>query len=297
MDEVRQMVTSRDGTRIAVRVVGPERATTLVLVHGFPDTCAVFDEVVARLSPRFRIVRYDVRGFGDSGRPEAQAAYELDRLVDDAEAVFDATCRGTRPHLVGHDWGSIQAWEIAFRLGHRVASLMSISGPCLDHAGLVLRMAGRDPVARALAAEQLVRSWYTALLGQPFIAARIANERFRARFAADLVRDEGLSPAAAEPASTFLDDVRHGANLYGANIAARLRAPRDRPIHLPVTLLVPTRDRFVSAGFGQVVHRFAPRAVVERLDAGHWCVRSRPDDVTKAIEAHVARAERAPAAA
>ena len=55
-----------DGVELAVFESGPEGAPTVVLVHGFPDTQAVWDGVAEILAERFHVVAYDVRGAGDS---------------------------------------------------------------------------------------------------------------------------------------------------------------------------------------------------------------------------------------
>ena len=107
-----------------------------MLLHGYPDTQAVWAPVVERLAARFHVVTYDVRGAGGSSAPRGRAAYHLDRLADD----FDAVCRAVAPerpvHLVGHDWGGIQGWEFVTRprFAGRVTSFTTIAGPALGHA-------------------------------------------------------------------------------------------------------------------------------------------------------------------
>src|SRR5262245_45927210 len=86
-------------------------APIIVLVHGFPDTSAVWDLVVERLAGKYHVVTYDVRGAGDSDTPLLAEGYRLPLLVDDLRAVVDAVSPDRPVHLVGHDWGSIQAWE------------------------------------------------------------------------------------------------------------------------------------------------------------------------------------------
>ncbi len=136
--------------RLAVYVSGPHDAPPVVLVHGYPDSAAVWEPVRAQLDARYRVISYDVRGAGASDAPASRAAYRLERLAADLAAVADAP-GGARPfHLVGHDWGSIQSWEAvtdpAFR--GRIASYTSISGPCLDHASFGLRGGGAGPIMR-----------------------------------------------------------------------------------------------------------------------------------------------------
>src|SRR5690606_3961017 len=127
-----------DGIDLAVYEAGPEGAPVLLLVHGYPDDHSVWDGVVASLADRYRVVSYDVRGAGRSGVPRARSEYALEHLVADAEAVIDAVSGGRAVHLVGHDWGSIQSWEVVTepRMRSKIASFTSLSGPCLDHVAI-----------------------------------------------------------------------------------------------------------------------------------------------------------------
>ena len=122
-----------DGVDLAVYEQGDRSRPTVLLVHGYPDTHAVWDEVAARLAERFHVVRYDVRGAGASSRPFGRRRYTFEYLMADMEAVLDATAPERKVHLVGHDWGSIQSWEAVCTTPDRFASFTSISGPCLDH--------------------------------------------------------------------------------------------------------------------------------------------------------------------
>src|SRR5579875_1691549 len=105
-------VTSTDGTRIAVFDSGapaPDSAV-LVAVHGYPDNHTVWDGFVAEAAGRHRVVRYDVRGTGESDKPTTRAAYRVEHLVEDLRAVIAAVSPGAPVHVVAHDWGSVQCW-------------------------------------------------------------------------------------------------------------------------------------------------------------------------------------------
>src|SRR5699024_8891442 len=80
-------LTVRSGqVSLSVRCAGDADRPTLVLIHGYPDTQAVWSEMVERLAPRFRVITYDVRGAGGSSAPRGVSAYHLDRLADDFDA-------------------------------------------------------------------------------------------------------------------------------------------------------------------------------------------------------------------
>jgi pimeloyl-ACP methyl ester carboxylesterase len=134
---------------LAVHEWGDVGSPTIVCIHGYPDTSAVWTPIAERLATRYHVVTYDVRGAGESTRPRHRADYRLDRLMDDLRRVIDATCPDRPLHLVGHDWGSIQGWEAVTEptLQPRLASYMSLFAPGLDHAALWLseRLGHRRP--------------------------------------------------------------------------------------------------------------------------------------------------------
>ena len=120
---------------------GERGRATVVSVHGFPDTGAVWDLVAKNLAEDFHVVTYDVRGAGASDPLTTKQGYRLPYLVEDLLAVADATSPDAPVHLLGHDWGSIQGWEAVTRhpAAARFASYTSNSGLPLDHAGLWAR--------------------------------------------------------------------------------------------------------------------------------------------------------------
>ena len=267
---------------LAVRSAGAADGPTLVLVHGYPDTQTVWAPLVARLADRFRVVTYDVRGAGASSAPRGPAAYHLDRLADDFDAVCSAMAPDRRVHLVGHDWGGIQGWEFVTRprFAGRLASFTSIAGPALGHALGATRAALR---ARDLprAAGRARRSWYIVPLclpGGPTLMWKVALAGGRWRQWLSVA--EGLSVDAAHPAPTVCADGWHGANLYRANIPHRLVRPNPlASAHAPVQLIVPTRDRFISASYYDAAARVASGMRRREVDATHWAQLAQPDVV------------------
>jgi len=284
----------RGDVSLAVFESGAPDGPPVLLVHGYPDTHAVWDDVAAHLAPSHRVIAYDVRGAGASSHPRDDAAYDLEELADDMAAVIDAVSPGRAVHLVGHDWGSIAAWELCTtaRADRRIASFTSISGPCLDHAG---RWVADALAARALGtlATQAIRSWYIAALKVPGLPAWLWP-RLAPRFPAILARVEG-TPRVAAP--TLAADGIAGAALYRQNVAARVRRPRaDAIARVPVQLVVPRRDHYVAGALIDQVPGWAPSLVMRELDAGHWAPRTRPALIARWIAEQVAEHERERAA-
>src|SRR5258706_7920963 len=110
---------------------GPRRdnAPALLLLHGYPQTHAIWHKVAPRLAKRFNVVATDLRGWGDSGKPPGGArheAYSKREMAKDQVEVMRALGHG-RFFLCGHDRGG--------RVAHRLA---------VDHPDSVAKVAVLD---------------------------------------------------------------------------------------------------------------------------------------------------------
>lgn len=285
-----------DGVDLAVYEQGDRSRPTVLLVHGYPDTHAVWDEVAGRLAGRFHVVRYDVRGAGASSRPFGRRHYAFEYLMSDMRAVLDAAAPGRTVHLAGHDWGSIQAWEAACTMPDRFASFTSISGPCLDHVAHWTRRNLTRPTPANLkrAAGQAVRSWYIYFFQTPLLPEMLWRAGLSRPFTRALELGEGIPARPGHPARTMARDGASGVGLYRANMVRRLRSPRDRRTDVPTQVIVPTRDLFVSPHLVGGLAGRVPNLSLRPIAAGHWVPRSHPDVVARWITEHITGVEGGP---
>jgi pimeloyl-ACP methyl ester carboxylesterase len=275
-------ILASDGVPLAVYIDGnPDDVSgtsTVLAVHGYPDNASMWDRVVQLLAESHRVIRYDVRGSGRSGTPADRSGYRLDQLADDARAVLAATAPDRPVHLLGHDWGSVQGWYFLSspRLTGRIASFTSISGPNVQHVRPWLRGRLRD---RQLAPVlwQLAHSSYIPF----FLLPALPELAWRSGL---LDRVLGASRAGQRG----LPEKLNGLELYRANLLGRTSRPQ--PIDVPVQVLAPSRDPFVSPQ----LQLEAPRGYVRQLsgrtvDGGHWLPVTKPDVVAAAVSEFIAR--------
>jgi len=156
---VAQRTLNNEGITLAYRDEGSGPA--VVLLHGWPDTGAVFDEVAERfVASGYRVVVPDLRGCGKSDKPEATEQYAMAALVSDVVAIVrDASDQPV--HLVGHDWGANLAWATSAFVPSIVRSLSVLS-------------VGHPTSFRSAGLAQQIKSWYTLLfwhegLGEAFL--------------------------------------------------------------------------------------------------------------------------------
>ena len=274
------------GVRLHVEEWGEPGSPPVVLVHGYPDTTSVWQRVVPRLSADHHVVAYDVRGAGRSSRPSAVGAYAFTHLVADLEAVVEATSPDAPVHLVGHDWGAIQGWEVVTdsRTAALVSGFTAISAPSLDLTGHWARRRLDLRGAPALAA-QLLRSWYIAAFQLPGLAPAVWRAGLGDRWA-DLRRRVEADPELPAPAPTVEQDGVCGIRLYRAN-AGRVTRPRRDEVHVPTTVLVGAADRFVGPALFADLPTDRVRVQVVR-GGRHWLPLTHADAVADVVRDQVA---------
>ncbi|MGX7825303.1 SDR family oxidoreductase [Actinokineospora sp. 24-640] len=282
--------TVRSGGEVDLAVFeqGDPAAPTVLLVHGYPDTHRMWDGVAERLAEDFHVARYDVRGAGASSAPRDRAAYRTEHLAEDLAAVLDAVSPDRPAHVVAHDWGSIQGWEAVTEpdAAERIASYTAISGPCLDHVAhwVRRRLARPTPAHLRQLAAQFAHSWYIYLFHLPVLPELAWRTLIGPRWGALLERVEGVPRVAGHPAPTIAADAARGVRLYRANMLTRMRGARSRPTAVPVQVIIPTRDRYVSAALAEDLERWVERLWRRRVVAGHWAPVSHPDAVARMVE-------------
>lgn len=91
-----------NGERTRLRDTGGNKPV-LILVHGLANSIEIWDRVMPRLARRFRVIAFDLPGFGAASRPDAiyDAAFFADQLL----ALMD-TLGVPRAHLVGSSLGA-----------------------------------------------------------------------------------------------------------------------------------------------------------------------------------------------
>ncbi|WP_354643275.1 SDR family oxidoreductase [Kitasatospora camelliae] len=272
--QIRHRTVHSAGLPLAVYEQGDPSHPTVILVHGYPDTHAVWDDVAADLAADHHVVRYDVRGAGASGVPAAREEYRLERLGADLFAVADAVSPEEPVHVVAHDWGSVQSWEAVTEPGahHRIASYTTMSGPCLDHMGHWIRHRMRRPTPRHLRQllVQGLHSWYITAFHLPYLAPatwRLWLARAWPRVLRDL---EAVTPRPGHPQATLRQDAVRGIELYRANMRPTVRNPRERHTEVPVQLITLRRDHYVAEFLSEGLERWVPRLTRRAVDATHW---------------------------
>ena len=272
-------IDTGDGVQIRVRVGG--RGAPLLLMHGHPQTHAIWHKVAPALAERFTLVLADLRGYGDSSKPAAEAdhaSYSKRTMAHDMLRVMRS---------LGHERFDVLAHDRGARVAHRLA---------VDHPVAVRRLVLLDIAPTLAMYEQATDTfarayWHWFFLIQPAPLPERLIEADPAAYVRDVMgrRSAGLAPfdprALAEYERTLaLPGTARGiCEDYRASAGIDLehdRVDREAGVRLTVPLLV-------LWGRDGVVHRcFKPLDEWRRLAAevrggplpcGHYIAEEAPD--------------------
>lgn len=113
------------GIRLHVRDTGPRTAPAIIMLHGLGSSLHTWDAWAEMLSRNFRVIRYDLPGFGLTG-PDPTGDYSDARGQQVLGALMDALSV-RRASLIGNSLGGKLAWEFAAAHPDRVDKLVLIS--------------------------------------------------------------------------------------------------------------------------------------------------------------------------
>jgi pimeloyl-ACP methyl ester carboxylesterase len=235
---------------------------TKVLVHGNPETDAIWGQLVAALAERGvdDIVTVSPPGFGVPSHPDwnpTPAAY-VDWLHGEI-IEFDGDV-----DLLGHDWGASHV------LGVAAAYPESIRSWAVDVAGLV------HPDYRW---HDAAAGWQTPEVGEQIIDAMVSMlvaERIAAYQGLGLPTDVAVSMAEAlgpDMGRCILGLYRAAVQPFMAQLGDRLAAAESRPS----LIIDATADEYVSTDLVAAVADRNGSTVHPLADQGHWWMLSAPD--------------------
>ena len=257
----------------------------LLLLHGYPQTHAMWHRVAARLKEHFTIVATDLRGYGASSKPTGLLDHSnYSKRIMAADQVKVMNSLGfDRFRVVGHDRGA--------RVAHRMA---------LDHRHRVHQLALLDIAPTALMYQQTDRvfaeayyHWFFLIQPSPFPERLIGSDPdyFLTHHLSG--RHAGMTPFDLEALDQYREAFRLSTTIHATcedyRAAATIdllhdQADRDRRIEAPLHVL--------WGEHGVIERCFHPledwseraRTVTGRsLDCGHYLAEEAPADVANEL--------------
>ncbi|WEF35344.1 alpha/beta fold hydrolase [Pseudoduganella chitinolytica] len=113
-------VKTINGTEVLIEGTGSE---TVLMLHGWPDTRALWEKQVEAFKPHFRCVRFTWPGFEPGA---ASVEHSLDALIGLCEAVVREVSPDKPVILLVHDWGCLFGYHFAMRHPDRVSRVVGV---------------------------------------------------------------------------------------------------------------------------------------------------------------------------
>ena len=266
-----------DGVGIFYREAGPQDAPSIVLLHGFPSSSREFDTLIPLLAPRYHVIAPDFPGFGQSDAPPPSAyAYTFDHLAVTTDKLLDQL-KIEKAAFYLHDYGGPIGFRMMLAHPERVRALV-IQNANAYQEGLGAKWAliaqyWADPQAHPQVFEAFVSR---AATEQRHTLGTAHPERYNP----DTWTDEfaHLSrPGQREIQAALLYD-------YRTNVAAYPAWQAWLRTHKPPALVAWGRNdpSFIAAG-GDAYTRDLPDAEIHQLDAGHFALDEKTDEIASLI--------------
>jgi pimeloyl-ACP methyl ester carboxylesterase len=267
------------------RQAGPMDAPVILLLHGYPSSSRMFDTLMPLLADRYRLIAPDYPGFGHSGTPIPSVfAYTFDHLAEVIERFVDAL-RLDRYSLYLQDYGG----PVGFRLA--IARPERIQGLIVQNA--VSHEEGLGPLWEARKAYWRGRQAHEAEVMAAFTSLEGARQRHVGfsphpeRYNPDSWTDEFIAlsrPGQRQIQADLFYDYRTNVAAYPA-WQAWLRERRP-----PLLVVWGRYDPSFAVAGAEAYRRQVPDAEIHILDAGHFALDEKVDEIAALIRDFLPRA-------
>jgi pimeloyl-ACP methyl ester carboxylesterase len=230
-------------------LTGGDGPGSVVFVHGFCQSSVFWKDALGRLPPGHRGFALDLKGFGDSDKP--QGPYGIPTFADEVLAFADALGLD-RFALVGNSMGGVVCQSFATRYAHRLSRLVLVSTGAY----------ARNPAgARERAERFLVMEWKRDAFEEMvkgFFAIRPDNWQELVDVAMNARREAMAQTTLSSASLNFLEALRQ--------------------VRVPTLIVQGERDTSRTPEDGKEIQEAIPRSVLHVLPgAGHTPQLERPD--------------------
>jgi pimeloyl-ACP methyl ester carboxylesterase len=275
--------TEIDGVGVFYREAGPKDAPTIVLLHGFPSSSRQFGMLIPLLATRYHLIAPDYPGFGQSeATPPSLYSYTFDHLAETIGRLLAELKIGAYALYI-HDYGAPVGMRMILARPDRLRALISQNGNVYAE-GLGAKWRGiaeywADPGAHPEVVDAFLSPGATE---QRHTFGTAHPERYDPDSWTDEVAHLSR-PGQREIQAALLYD-------YRTNVAAYPRWQAWLRQNKPQTLVVwgANDPSFIAAG-AAAFRRDLPDAEIHLLDAGHFALDEKADEIAALILAFMAK--------
>jgi pimeloyl-ACP methyl ester carboxylesterase len=280
-----------DGVRIAYREVGIARKPAVLLLHGVPSSSRMYDGLMRQLGDQFHLIALDYPGFGNSESPDTECfAYTFDHLAD-VVVRFTDVLKLDQYILFMQNYGAPVGMRVAVARPGAVIGMIFQNGNVYEEGLGPVWARRRLYWADRSAHEDEVRD------GQLSLAVtrgrHLGDDPNIEAYDPDLWQDELAflnRPGEAGIQTELIYDYRNNIASYPV-WQAWLREHQ-----LPTLVIWGKHDLAFTVAGARAFQRDLPNATIEILDAGHFAMDTRLDEVVALTRAFLWKQMRKPSA-
>lgn len=274
-----------DGVKLFYREAGPKDAPTIVLLHGYPSSSRMWNRLIPLLADRYHLIAPDYPGFGQSEAPAPDRyRYTFDHLADTTAALLNQLGIG-RYTLFMQDYGGPVGFRIAMAAPEKVQAII-VQNANAYREGLGPKWTN---IAQFWADPKAHPEQVDAFVGYEGTRARhLGTSPNPERYDPDEWGDEFVMlshPGQRAIQAALLYD-------YQTNVASYPRWQAWLREHKPKLLVMWGRydPSFIVPG-AEGYRRDVPTAELHVLDAGHFALDEKTEDIARLTRDFMARVE------
>lgn len=303
-----------NGITLAVHEAGD--GFPVILCHGFPELAYSWRHQLPALADAgFHAIAPDMRGYGQSDRPDAVESYDITHLTGDLVGLLDHYGYD-RAVFVGHDWGGLVTWSMPLLHPDRVSGHIGVNTPFMK--GTIYWPDDRPPLEamRQAHGDNYYVSWFQKpgeadatlardvertfdmMMSKPqmtmeefdSLPPEFRNFDFKARFEDDTPRFEAEPLLAPEEKRVFVEAFEQTGFTGGINWYRNfdrnweiLRNAKDT-VECPALMIMADKDYVLRPELADGMEKWVPDLETHLVrDCGHWTQQQHPEEVNRVM--------------
>uniref|UniRef100_A0A0K0F622 AB hydrolase-1 domain-containing protein n=1 Tax=Strongyloides venezuelensis TaxID=75913 RepID=A0A0K0F622_STRVS len=276
----------KNGVKLHYVMKGDKGKELMLFIHGFPEFWYSWRRQLDYFKDNYCCVAIDMRGYGESDKPNGIDEYKIENLIEDIENVI-LQLGYQKAVVVGHDWGAIVSWMFAIFYSEMVSKLIIMDVPH-PKAGEIIYKSNF---------KQMAKSWYMYFFQFPVVPEIFLSlnnfqplrNMFKGKKGGLCNRDKLSNEDINSYVYTFGSQPNGftGPINYYRSYLQRwnlIKYPKE-PIKSETLIIFGEKDFFVITENAYLSQNYCSKSkVVIVKNASHWVQQDAPEEVNKAIE-------------
>jgi pimeloyl-ACP methyl ester carboxylesterase len=272
-----ELFADANGIKLSYEIHGKEDNRPIILIHGIGAKKSIWITQIPSLIEKYRVITYDVRGFGKSDRPNEP--YTMELWAEDLCGLMDYL-NISKSVIGGRSMGGMIAQNFALKYPERVTKIILITtNPGMpDKQGAEMMKRSRLAGLELLQKDPFKAYWNnTKVLYAPEFRKEMERDPEKMFYGLWSPREQ-IKESMIDPPTS--QDIENQSNA----IQSHYTLDRLHLIKQQTLLIAASRDRFTPLSTMIEMHNKLPNSVLKVIEnAGHYCTLSRATEVNQII--------------